>query len=224
MVGSDERAHRAARFGPREPPGEDLSRIISLSDGVFAFALTLLALSLSVPFLGDTSGLSNGQLSGRLAHVLQGDWHAFLGYVFAFAMIGVWWVAHHRTFRYIERYDSRLVWMNMALLLQIAVMPFVLSVYASYSTTQTAVGLFSGIEATTGMTMFLIWWYATDKRRLVDPELDPRLIHYFRERNLIAPAVFLAAIGVSFVSVPGAQYTWVVAIVSQVLLGRYGAS
>ena len=208
-------------FPGREPPGTDLSRIIALSDGVFAFALTLLALSLAVPVLNLPGNASNSEVSGRLAHVLQGDWHVFVGYVFAFVMIAVWWTNHHRTFRFIERYDARLIWLNLILLMQIAVMPFVLSVYTSYDDTQTAVGLFSAIQATCGFTLGIIWWYAT-RFRLTDPKLDQRIIHYYRVRAAIVPLFFVAAIGVTFVTVSGAEILWIGAILAQRLSARYG--
>jgi uncharacterized membrane protein len=225
-VYEDERAHPdppapGTPFRGREPPGTDLSRIISLSDGVFAFALTLLALSLAVPVLNLPAGASNSEVSGRLAHVLQADWHVFVGYIFAFVMIAIWWVNHHRTFRFIERYDTVLLWLNLVLLLQIAVMPFVLSVYTSYDNTQTAVGLFSAIEATCGFTLGAIWWYATHAH-LTDPKLNPRIVHYYRVRGAIVPLFFVAAIGVTFVSVEGAEVLWVGAIFAQRLSARYG--
>ena len=222
----DERPPPSAPAGPafagREPPGTDLSRIISLSDGVFAFALTLLALSLAVPILNLPGGAPTSQVSGRLAHALQGDWGIFVGYVFAFVMIAVWWVGHHRIFRYIERYDSVLIWLNLGMLLQIAVMPFVLSVYNTYDDTQTAVGLFSGIQATCGLTLGTIWWYASRHHRLIDAHLDDRIIRYFRIRGTITPLFFLAAIGLSFVGVYAAEAAWVGAIVAQRFSARYG--
>ena len=210
-------------FPGREPPGTDLSRIIALSDGVFAFALTLLALSLAVPVLNLPGNASNSEVSGRLAHVLQGDWHVFVGYVFAFVMIAVWWTNHHRTFRFIERYDARLIWLNLILLMQIAVMPFVLSVYTSYDSTQTAVGLFAAIQATCGFTLGAIWWYAT-RTRLTDPKLDPRVVGYYRARGAIIPLVFLASIGVSFVSLTATEVIWVGAIFATRFSGRYGTT
>lgn len=210
-------------FQGREPPGTDLSRIISLSDGVFAFALTLLALSLAVPALSLPGGTPNSAVSGKLASVLQGDWTIFVGYVFAFVMIALWWVNHHRTFRFIERYDTVLIWLNLILLMQIAVMPFVLSVYTHYDDTQTAVGLFSAIQASCGFTLGGIWWYATHTH-LTDPKLDPRIVRYFRRRGAIVPLFFVAALGVTFVSVSGAELVWIAAIVSQRFTARYGTS
>jgi uncharacterized membrane protein len=210
---------RSRRF--REAPGEDLSRILSLSDGVFAFAMTLLVLTLTVPAI-DTRGLNAQQTSGALGAALHQEYGQFLAYVFAFVMIAVWWLAHHRTFRYIERYDSILLNLNLALLLEIAVMPFILEVYAAYQSAQIAVILFAAAQAAAGLTLNTIWTHASRHKQLVSPDLPDAVIKYFTVRGRLAPAVFLASIGVSFVSVSGAEYTWVLIFVVQAFLNRYG--
>jgi TMEM175 potassium channel family protein len=217
------REKQAAVRRGSEIPGEDLGRIISLTDGVFAFALTLLVLGLTVPAL-NTVGVSSGSLSSALAGQLAGDWPKFLGYVFAFVMIAFWWTYHHRIFRYIERYDTVLMWANMALLLEIAVMPFVLQVYTAYSSAQAAVVLFAIIEAATGLTLNIIWRYASSGHRLIDPQLPSAEIHYFANAGVISPVVFTASIAVSFVSVSAAQYMWILAIVARRWRQRYGVA
>lgn len=206
----------------REVIGQDMGRIVSLSDGVFAFAMTLLVLSLITPIV---TGSTDAQTSRRLLAALQQDWPAFLGYGFAFVMISVWWVAHHRVFRYIERYDERLIWLNLALLLEIAVMPFVLSIYRSYPFAQIAVILFAVAQVAAGFTIAAIWRHATRGRKLVNPQLHDRVIRYIGLRSLVSPAIFLVSIGVSFLSVGGAEITWLFAIVAQRVLGsKYGAA
>jgi uncharacterized membrane protein len=190
--------------------GDDLSRILALSDGVFAFALTLLVLSLVVPSfpLGVTP--TNAQLAGALGS----DWPRFLGYGFAFVMIAIWWVVHNRTFQYIARYDHALVWINMLLLIQIAVMPFILSVYSAYSYAQVAVDLFAGIQVTLGLTATVLWEYAR-RAKLLKPNVPPAVAKYFTRRGYLIAAVFALSIGVSFVSVDWAQYSWALAFVVQ---------
>jgi uncharacterized membrane protein len=199
--------------------GDDLGRIISLTDGVFAFALTLLALSLVVPVFPQ-GGLSAHQLSSTLAARLQADYPAFFGYVFAFVMIGVWWVIHNRTFQYIARYDNTLVWLNMAILLMIGITPFVMSVYNAYSSTQVAVDLFAAIQVALGLTTTGLWDYARHAK-LLKPNVPAGVGKYFSYRGYLTSAVFLASIGVSFVSVTWAQLTWIMTFVVQRLLTRH---
>ena len=220
-LSTEGREARAAVAPVGEAPGEDLSRIIALSDGVFAFALTLLVLSLTVPAI-DTAGLSPSQVSGNLGAALWGDWPKFLGYVFTFVMITFWWMVHHRTFRYIQRYDSVLMWTNMVILMEIAVMPFVLGVYIAYSDTQIAAVLFSVFQICTGLTINFLWRYASKGHRLIDPKLPTAEISYFANRGLISPIAFAGSIAISFVSVQGAEYFWFVPIVLARLTRRYG--
>jgi uncharacterized membrane protein len=206
-----------------EVPGEDLSRILALTDGVFAFALTLLVLGLTVPVLV-TTGLNSAQVSGELGARLHQDYQSFLGYVFAFVMIAVWWTYHHQTFRYIERYDTVLMWTNMAILLEIAVMPFVLQVFTAYSDAQVAVVLFAVMQLATGLTLNILWRYASSGHRLVNPQLDPAEIRYFADRGLITPIVFAVSIGVSFLSVTAAEVLWIGGVVARRWGQRYGVA
>ena len=215
------REKRALVEPDSELPGEDLGRIIALTDGVFAFALTLLVLTLTVPAI-DTAGLSPSQVSGNLGAALWGDWPKFVGYAFTFVMITLWWMAHHRTFRYIHRYDFVLMWMNTIVLLEIAVMPFVLGVYIAYSETQVAVVMFSVFQICTGLTINGLWRYASRGHRLIDPKLPEAVCSYFSNRGLITPLAFAGSIAISFVSVEGAEFFWFVPLVLTRLTRRYG--
>jgi uncharacterized membrane protein len=194
-------------------PVEDMSRILSLSDGVFAFSLTLLVLTLAVPAINPA--LSPAQMSGRLGYLLGQDYQTFLGYVFVFVMIAIWWAAHQRLFHSIVRFDDVLVGLNMALLLEIAVMPFVLDVFVKYSDTRVAVVLFAFIEMITGLTLGLIWFYASWRRRLIRRTIPDSDIRWLQYQTLLTPAIFAISIGVAFVSVLGAELVWIGALVIQ---------
>jgi uncharacterized membrane protein len=196
---------------------DDLGRILALSDGVFAFAMTLLVLSLAVP----SFGVNVTPTEGQLAHALLTDWTVFLGYVFAFVMIGVWWVAHHRTFQYIQRFDGELIWINMAILLQIAVMPFILQVYSTFSYRAVAVDLFAGIQIALGVSMTGLWEYAR-YRHLTKPDIPEATARYFTRRSLFAAAVFAVSIGISFIDVTAAQLSWLAIFAVQRVLAHFG--
>lgn len=201
------------RYRKRHPvdiAGEDLGRIISLSDGVFAFALTLLVLSLAVPAVK-----SNGALGAALNH----DFAPLFGYGFAFVMIGIWWIVHNRTYQYIARFDSTLVWINMMLLAQIAIMPFVLTVYTTYTSApggpyQFAVILFAAIQISLGMTNSLLWEYAR-RAHLTKPTVTPAVSRYFARRGYISCGVFSLSIALTFWNVSVAQYSWFLLFVLQ---------
>ena len=65
------------------------ARLEAFSDGVFAVAITLLALDLAVP----------GPGHGSLAHQLGTHWPSYAAYVVRFFVIGITWVNHHALFR-----------------------------------------------------------------------------------------------------------------------------
>ena len=56
-----------------------------------------------------------------------------------------------------------------------------------------------------GLALDLIWWYATNNRRLVNPDMKVEFIAFVHRRVLLAPILYLVAIGVSFVSIPMAK-------------------
>jgi uncharacterized membrane protein len=87
---------------------ESLDRLTNFSDGIFAFAMTLLALDLVTPVI--VGQPTDASLSVALAN----EFHSFLGFLVSFWVITGLWVSHHRIFSYIRRMDSGLLRLNMA--------------------------------------------------------------------------------------------------------------
>jgi hypothetical protein len=46
----------------------------------------------------------------------------------------------------------------------------------------------------------IVWWYATKNKRLVDKKTEPKTIKQIRIRLMVATAVFIPAIALSFVN------------------------
>lgn len=81
---------------------------------------------------GVASGLSDAAVAVKLAQSLKDLAPQFLGYLIGFLVIAAYWMTHHRVFRYIRRYESRLIWLNVLLLLCIAFLPFPTSLISRY--------------------------------------------------------------------------------------------
>jgi len=193
---------------PRKPAGHDpvcknLDRVIALSDGVFAFAVTLLALSLIVPTL--SSGAHQTELVTDLESMLP----TFLSYFVSFFVIASWWRGHHRVFTYIKRCNSTLISLNFYFLLCITIIPFLTNLIIQYGNFQLATILFAAMQVVTGAMLIFIWMYASRNHRLTDPHLSVRVIKYNYHRELIVIAVFLISIPVAFVSTSLAQISWI---------------
>ena len=182
--------------------GYGLDRILAISDGVFAFAVTLLVLDLVVP------ALSPGASSADLWQALSKEWVSFLSYLTSFFIAGIWWNAHNRNFRSIRDSDSTLRWLNLLFLLWIALLPFFTKILDQYNTLQIAVVLYAADQAAAGIFMGLTWWYASRNHRLVDRNLKKSTMRSRSLNNAIAPLIFIISMGISFVSPIIATYSW----------------
>ncbi len=102
----------------------DRSRLEAFSDGVFAVAITLLALNLAVagPGPGHPSLLSQ----------LGSHWPSFAAYLISFFMIGIIWVNHHVLVKSIKTVDRTLLFLNLVLLLFVVLIPFATATVAEY--------------------------------------------------------------------------------------------
>jgi uncharacterized membrane protein len=181
-------------------PWVDLPRLISLSDGIFAFAMTLLVIELVVPIPKPL--LQGAALEGFLGASLRGDAFEFLGYAFAFTMIAIWWVSHQRLFLRLKRADPRFQWMNLAFLMTVSVTPFVLGLLVSPNASGTLLGagVFLATEAATSLLLSGMWFYATDGHRLVDPGMSRAAIERQRAVTLTRSGIFVAAVGLAFLN------------------------
>src|SRR5436305_567214 len=95
----------------RDDAGYGLGRLLTLSDGVFAIAMTLLVLSIPVPELGNHP--PNWQVTEAVFNLTPN----LTAFAVSFIIVGNYWTAHHRTFRRGERVDGRLLWLNLIVLL-----------------------------------------------------------------------------------------------------------
>lgn len=172
------------------------SRIEAFSDGVFVVAITVLVLNLQVP------QLVSAEVSRGLLPKLVELWPKLLSYALSFEIVGIYWVAHHNTFHYIQRSDRTLLWLNILLLLCIVLLPFPTALLGQYPEQQISVIIYAGTLVLTGLVFQLLWWYATSGYRLVDREIDPLLVRRATRRNLMAPLIYLLTMGISFLSVP----------------------
>lgn len=116
-------------------------RVEAFSDGVFAFAITLLALDLKTPVL---EGAQDG---AALWHALRADWPAFLMFVSTFVSIFIMWVNHHAIFTRVRKVTPRLLAANGALMLLVVTTPFTTATMSRYLTTpagSAAAALYAG--------------------------------------------------------------------------------
>ena len=168
--------------------GLTTKRIETLTDGIFAIAMTLLVLSINLPEVGAEVGLHQ---------LLFSQWYKFVNYAVSFMLLSVFWVVHHQQFCFIKRTDRHHLWISILVLMFIAMIPFSASLIGDYSNDSLAKIFFAGNLFIIGMLFYVNWAYATHKHRLVEKDLDIDRIEVGKRRSLVTPAVALAAAGLS---------------------------
>ncbi|HZD65199.1 MAG TPA: TMEM175 family protein [Acidimicrobiales bacterium] len=191
--------------GPTSPGAEEgtptVGRLVAFSDGVFAIAITLLVLQLKVPPIADATS------AGDLARALGAMSGQFGTYVITFGIIGLYWFAHHRMFDHIVRHDQGLGWLNMASLLTVAALPFTADLLAQYPNNATATVFYATNLALTSLSFLLIGLYAR-ARGYYSARTPHEVLVIGTLRSALITGVFVASIGIAFLSTSWAQYTW----------------
>ncbi|EIF00443.1 TMEM175 family protein [Saccharomonospora glauca] len=191
-----------------EPGG--VERIVALSDGVFAIALTLLALPLvdaeihADDVWGDLLGLSP----------------KLLVFALSFAVIGRYWRVHHRVFARIVRADGTLVALSLLFLFWIALLPFPTAVLGEHGDTAAGVVLYATTIVLTGLSSTALWWYAAvgrarlraDARPLTHEDTDPEEVRRSLSGGTAVVVGFVPSLPLAFVDPTLAELSWLLVI------------
>ena len=89
----------------------NVDRLVLLSDGVYAIALTILVLDIKLPASFDVFHFS----TSMLLNALKGLQSNIFAYIISFIVIGLSWRAHNLIFFYVKRYDTNIFWLNLGI-------------------------------------------------------------------------------------------------------------
>ncbi|MEI7560354.1 MAG: TMEM175 family protein [Actinomycetes bacterium] len=124
------------------------------SDAVFAIALTLLALDLTV----------TGYTPGKLGQGLEDRWAEYLAFLGSFLFIAVMWLNHHAAFQRLKSTPTTFLWANFGVLLGAVVLPFPTRVLAgafehgNRGDEQVALLLYAVIGTAIGLAWTFLWF------------------------------------------------------------------
>ena len=169
----------------------DKSRLEAFSDGVFAVAITLLALNLTVAGPGPV----------KLQHQLWEHRWSFAAYLLSFFIIGIIWVNHHALIRSIALVDRTLLFFNLVLLLFVVLIPFATATAAQYlpvnnEDTRVAMVLYSAVllGMSAGFGLIFEWTLHGDHR---SQQLPPEAHWPARLRFIGGAGVYVVALVVA---------------------------
>ncbi len=181
-----------------------VEHVISFSDAVFAFAITLMALSIDIPDL--PSNLTQAELLDKL----YGLFPQFESYIISFAVIAIFWVSYHQVFNHIKGSHIIMVYLNLLFLLLITLLSLSTSLVINYGDYHIPYMIYSFMVILTSSLLALIWWHATKDKLLIDKNLHLLYIKGVMINLISIPLVFTISIIISFVNLDIAEYFWLV--------------
>ncbi|MGD0825114.1 MAG: TMEM175 family protein [Terriglobales bacterium] len=163
--------------------GQSVERLAALSDGIFAFAMTLLVLDLRVP-------------AGEAVHNEHDLWHGLAAlsprlvmYMMSFLTLGIFWVGQQTQLNHLKRSDRSLSWIHIAFLFFVTITPFSTALLAEFTAYRVALVAYWLNIFCLGFALYLSWGCAT-RLGLVKDDIAPEVPAAVCRRIVIAQALY----------------------------------
>lgn len=162
-----------------------LERMILFSDAVFAIAITLLVIEIKVPEIEEYN-------VAALWRALSAHFFSSLfGFILSFAVIGQFWINHHRIFGHVHHYNTGLLWLNLHMLFWIVLVPFTSALNSRYGGMDLVWMIYSGNLTLIGLSLFfLVRYLGSSKRNLSDYAHNVLFLKYSKQRSLMVAIIF----------------------------------
>ncbi len=177
----------------------DTDRTEAFSDGIFAFAVTLLVLNLRDPVLQGTV------TSGHLLDGLLGQWPSLFAFVTSFATILIMWVNHHNMFNHIQRVDTEFMFLNGMLLFFIVLTPFTTLIVSDHALlndldARTAAALYAADFLLLALVWNGLWRYGSKNNRLLAKEEPGEHVMSITKTYNMGPLFYMVAFVLAFLN------------------------
>ena len=185
--GTPQETHRVAPMR-----GLHISRIESLTDGVFAIAMTILIFDLKSSVTGQGS-------SEALLTYLASITGNFISYIISFFLLAMFWFRYHKQLHRIVRTDDGLVWFNICFLFTITLVPYTAYLYGAYFGAPLASLVYSANIIAVGLFQLLHWMHAI-RRDMLDPRVTPAERDETTTRTWVVLSCYMLAFLVALVN------------------------
>lgn len=173
--------------------GQSVERLAALSDGIFAFAMTLLVLDLRVP-------------AGETVHSERVLWRSLIAlsprliiFLMSVMTLGIFWVGQQTQCNHFARADRNLAWIHIAFLCTVVLVPFSTSLLAEFIHYRIALLVYWFNILLLGLTLYWSWNYATHQHLLSD-DLPADLHPAVGRRIVIAQSLYAAGAALCFIN------------------------
>ncbi len=170
-------------------------RIENFSDAVFSIAITLLILDLHVP---KANAIKNGT---DLLLYLKDQWTSYLAFTLSFFSIFIMWVNHHKIFKQIYSRNTAIMFANGLILFLVSAVSYptaLLSRFFNGEASNIAVAIYTGIFVLINISYNLLWFIASNNKKLLRPGITNLAIKKIRNNYLYGLPTYLLSFGISF--------------------------
>ncbi|MGD9647830.1 MAG: TMEM175 family protein [Pirellulales bacterium] len=176
-------------------PKQTIERLTMYSDAILAVVATLLVLGIAVP---EDHHFSEEGLVAFLAKIK----HDIGAYALSFLIIYSFWIQHHVICLFLDRANRCFTWLNCVFLFFLTLIPFATKLLAVYRQDFYVVLIYGVLQVACGVSLAMMWWYVHVQRRMLSAPVEQAVRRSMTIRILSGPILNLAAVGISFFSVP----------------------
>jgi uncharacterized membrane protein len=174
---------------------QDLGRVAAISDGIFAFAATVLVLEIHVPDSADIH--SEAALWAGLAALAP----RIVTWLLSLMTLGIFWVGQQTHLNQVEHADRDLTWLHFVFLAFITALPFSTRLLADFFTYRTAFAIYWLNILLAGLSLLACAIYA-DRAGLIKADAPERFSRAFRRRVIIAQSLYAVGAALGLVYIP----------------------
>ena len=175
--------------------GGDVGRIAALSDGVFAFAATVLVLDFRTPDAADIR--SEAQLAGALSASAP----RLLPWLLSLLTLGIFWLGQQTQLSRLERSNRDLAWLHFVFLAVVTVLPFSTRLLADFLTFRTAFVIYWANIFMLGAALYATWAYA-ERANLIRDDAQGEASRAVKRRIVVGQSLYAVGALLGLLNVP----------------------
>jgi uncharacterized membrane protein len=172
-------------------------RIGNVIDAIYAFSMTLLVTTISVP-----PKYLHEEVAGPVQEIVLNVLPDILHYFIAFIILALFWYFEHQRFRHLQHLDRPLLCFNIASLAFVCLIPFTTNVAGDFPYDYFGAMLFELNIFVIGMIAFIQWIYIKSRGSSLAPHLDALWIRRELQWSLVFPALALIGLTLAFLQQP----------------------
>lgn len=165
------------------------------ADAVFAIALTLIVVGIEVPELPESA--TNDELLDQLGDLVP----AFVSFFVSFAVIGGYWIAHHRFVNTLDEVDTPFMWAHLMYLSVIGFLPFPSALFGRFDENAVAFTMFAlTLAAASAMETVLVW--RAQRAKLARVPISEQAFRWVVVSSISPVVLFAVSVPVAFFVAP----------------------